>query len=111
MGVQRLARRVAACVAILAQIAVVAAASADGVHRDASAHVEQRGTQLHYAHNEATCPGCLAQSLHARVLATASPLPQVHPGPPAAAARTAAKPAAARRFRTAPPRAPPAPLL
>ena len=33
---------------------------------DASSHVETRGTQLHHAHDEATCPACIVQSLHAR---------------------------------------------
>lgn len=42
---------------------------------DASSHVETRGTQLHHAHNEATCPACIVQSLHAQPERPTSLLP------------------------------------
>ena len=42
---------------------------------DASAHVETRGTQLHHAHDEASCPACIVQSLHARPERAAVPPP------------------------------------
>ncbi len=44
---------------------------------DAAAHVEQRGTQLHYAHNEATCPACVTRTLVSRGAASAAPAPDV----------------------------------
>jgi hypothetical protein len=73
----RAVRLLGAILAIIGQVAFVAAASAEGWRGpDAKTHIEQHGTQLHYAHNEATCPGCIVQSLHARAEPPASPLPQ-----------------------------------
>jgi hypothetical protein len=43
---------------------------------DASAHVEAHGTQLHHAHNEASCPACIVQALHAKPEPPASPVPR-----------------------------------
>lgn len=42
---------------------------------DASSHVETRGTQLHHAHDEATCPACVVQLLHARPERPSAPPP------------------------------------
>jgi hypothetical protein len=42
---------------------------------DASAHVESRGTQLHHAHDESTCPACIVQALHANPERPSSPVP------------------------------------
>jgi hypothetical protein len=62
--------------AAIGQLAVAIAPSADGWRGpDTSAHAEQRGTQLHHAHNEATCPGCFVQSLQACAQPPACPLP------------------------------------
>jgi hypothetical protein len=62
--------------AAIGQLALVLATSADGWRGpDASAHVEQHGTQLHHAHNESTCPGCVAQSLHGRTEPPTLPVP------------------------------------
>jgi hypothetical protein len=57
----------------IAQLAVVFATATESWHASASAHVEQGGTQWHYAHNEATCPVCTAQSMHARIEASVPP--------------------------------------
>jgi hypothetical protein len=43
---------------------------------DASAHVEAHGTQLHHAHDEATCPACIVQALHAKPERPSSPWPR-----------------------------------
>lgn len=43
---------------------------------DTSAHVEAHGTQLHHAHDEATCPACIVQALHAKPERAASPIPR-----------------------------------
>jgi hypothetical protein len=51
----------------IAHLVVVVAAATESWHGSASAHVEQGGTQRHYAHNDASCPICTAQSMHARI--------------------------------------------
>jgi hypothetical protein len=101
-----LVRRMAALAVCVAQLAVAGAAASDGLHHDASPHVERGGTQLHYAHNEATCVACLAQSLHARVEAASPSLPPVLATLAAPAPRMAAAPSSSRHSPTAP-RAPP----
>jgi hypothetical protein len=59
--------RLLALLAGLGQLVMVFAATIESWRGpDASAHVEARGTQLHHAHNEATCPACIVQALHAK---------------------------------------------
>jgi hypothetical protein len=59
--------RLLALLAGLGQLVMVLAGTIESWRGpDASAHVETRGTQLHHAHDEATCPACIVQSLHAR---------------------------------------------
>ena len=59
--------RLFALLAGLGQLVMVLAGTIESWRGpDASAHVETRGTQLHHAHDEATCPACIVQSLHAR---------------------------------------------
>ncbi len=73
---------------------------------DASAHVETRGTQLHHAHNEAFCPACVVQTLHAKPERPTSPLPNRAPtvAPRVASIRSAPT----GTVTTNSPRAPPA---
>jgi hypothetical protein len=72
---KRLFRSCVGLAIAIAQFVVVLATAAESLRLSASAHVEQRGTQSHYAHNEATCPVCAAQSMHARVESYPPPLP------------------------------------
>ena len=59
--------RLLAVLAGLGQLVMVLAGTIESWRGpDASAHVETRGTQLHHAHDEATCPACIVQLLHAR---------------------------------------------
>lgn len=59
--------RLLAVLAGLGQLVMVFAGTIESWRGpDASSHVETRGTQLHHAHDEATCPACIVQSLHAR---------------------------------------------
>jgi hypothetical protein len=63
--------RVAACVAIVGQLAVMLGTIADG--RDGpgmASHVEQAGTSIHYAHSDA-CGLCQVRSLQS--MASAAP--------------------------------------
>jgi Protein of unknown function (DUF2946) len=74
-GMRSVFRRLAALVVMVAQIALGLAYSAESWRgADASAHIERTGTQLHHAHNEATCPACAAQSLHALVASRTPPV-------------------------------------
>lgn len=95
-----MSRRLAALVVMVAQLALGLAVSAESWGgSDASPHVERHGTQLHHAHNEATCPACAAQSMHARVEPPLPPLPDAENGVPATVARADSRPPA--RTRTA----------
>jgi hypothetical protein len=88
-------RRLAALVVMVAQIALGLAYSAESWRgADASAHIERTGTQLHHAHNEATCPACAAQSLHALVASRTPPVSVGHDGVGAADAWNDLRPAA-----------------
>jgi hypothetical protein len=59
--------RLLAVLAGLGQLVMVLAGTIESWRGpDASAHVETRGTQLHHAHDEATCPACIVQLLHAK---------------------------------------------
>jgi hypothetical protein len=88
-------RRLAALVVMVAQIALGLAYSAESWRgADASAHIERSGTQLHHAHNEATCPACAAQSLHAVVPARTPTLPTGDDAVGTAVARDESRPAA-----------------
>jgi hypothetical protein len=70
-------RRVVGLLALLAQVTFVMATGAESWHgRDASAHVERSGTQLHFAHDEATCVACTAQTLHAQPGPRSTGLPE-----------------------------------
>ena len=65
---KRLFRRGIGVAIALAQLVLVFATATESLRASASAHVEQSGTQRHFAHNEATCPVCTAQSMHARTV-------------------------------------------
>jgi hypothetical protein len=70
------ARRAVGLLAVFAQITLVVATGAESWRgRDASAHVERSGTQLHFAHDEATCVACTAQTLHAQPAPRSAGLP------------------------------------
>src|SRR5271154_3508071 len=60
---KRLFRRGIALAIAIAHLVVVIATAAEALRASASAHIEQRGTQSHYAHNEATCPIWAAQAI------------------------------------------------
>jgi hypothetical protein len=69
-------RRAVGVLALLAQATLVVAAGADSWQgRNASAHLEPSGTQLHFAHDEATCVACTTQTLHAQPV----PRPETSP--------------------------------
>lgn len=76
---KRVFRRAFGVAIAVAQLVVVVATATDSLRASASAHVEQSGTQRHFAHNEATCPVCAAQSMHAQVALTPAPLPSHAP--------------------------------
>lgn len=58
-------RRVAAVLAILAQLAIVVAGIGEGrAGVGYAAHVDPGGTSTHYSHNEAQCASCQARSVH-----------------------------------------------
>jgi hypothetical protein len=87
-----LLRRLGGVVAAIAQITLILATGAESWQgRDASAHVEQSGTQLHHAHNEATCVACTAQTMHAQAAPPVLAWPEPF-APQCAAAGLAANP-------------------
>jgi len=72
--------RVAAILALVAQLALAIAGLGEGQTGVGSvAHFDPGGTSAHYVHNEAVCAACQARSLHgdARL-----PHPQVVAAPP-----------------------------
>ena len=71
----RMFRRALGVAIAVVQLVVVVATATESLRPSASAHVEQSGTQRHYAHNEATCPVCAAQSMHAQVAHSPVPPP------------------------------------
>jgi hypothetical protein len=71
----RVFRRAVTAMVAIAQLVVVFATATEPLRASASAHVEQRGTQRHFAHNEATCQVCASQSMHARTEAAPLPVP------------------------------------
>jgi hypothetical protein len=62
--------RKAAIVVAAAQVVLGSAPLFENGARNASAHVEAKGVQLHYAHDEATCIACNAS----RILGGAEPV-------------------------------------
>jgi hypothetical protein len=64
---KRLFRRALALAIAIAQAVVIVATATEPLHASASAHIERSGTRQHFAHNEATCSVCAAQSMHAQV--------------------------------------------
>ena len=61
--------RVAALIAVAAQLAVALAPLAEGREgASAPAHVDASGTAKHFAHSDDTCAACQAQSLHGAVV-------------------------------------------
>jgi hypothetical protein len=100
-------RRACGVVAAVAQVTLILATGADSWHgRDASAHVERTGTQLHYAHNEATCVACTAQTMHAQAAPPTVNWPD-DVTPQCAAATLAANPPRSRDCPSNGSRAPP----
>ncbi len=94
-------------VAAVAQLTLLLATGADSWQgRDASAHVERSGTQLHHAHDEATCVACTAQTLHAQASPPAIAWPDPA-APPVATADLAATPPRSREYPSNGSRAPP----
>jgi hypothetical protein len=93
--------------AAVAQFTLLLATGADSWQgRDASAHVERRGTQLHHAHDEATCVACTAQTLHAQAAPPAVSWPDPA-APHIATADLAATPPRSRDYPSNGSRAPP----
>jgi hypothetical protein len=72
---KRLFRRAIGLAIAIAQLVVVVATATESLRVSASAHAERSGTHSHFAHNEATCPICAAQSMHARVEPSPPPAP------------------------------------
>jgi hypothetical protein len=70
---KRVFRSAIALAVTIVHLVVVCATAAESWRANASAHVEQGGTQRHFAHNDATCPLCTAQSMHARIEPHAPP--------------------------------------
>ena len=102
-----LVRRLCGVVAAVAQLTLILATGAESWHgRDASAHVERTGTQLHHAHNEATCIACTAQTMHAHAAPPAVAWPDAS-APHCAAASLAANPPRSRDCPSNGSRAPP----
>jgi Protein of unknown function (DUF2946) len=103
---KRVFRRTLGVVIAVTQLVVVVATATDSLRASASAHVEQSGTRRHFAHNEATCPLCAAQSMHAQVARSPAPVPSK--APPLTASvqrvnRTFADPTPAANGSRAPP--------
>jgi hypothetical protein len=99
--------RLCGVVAAVAQVTLILATGAEAWQgRDASAHVERTGTQLHHAHNEATCVACTAQTMHAQASPPAVALPDAS-APQCAAASLAANPPRSRDCPSNGSRAPP----
>jgi|HubBroStandDraft_6_1064221.scaffolds.fasta_scaffold119906_3 hypothetical protein len=100
-------RRLCGVIAAVAQMTLILATGAESWQgRDASAHIERTGTQLHHAHDEATCVACTAQTMHAQ----ASPPIVAWPdalAPHCAAAGLAANPPRSRDCPSNGSRAPP----
>ena len=72
--------RLLAVLAGLGQLVMVLAGTIESWRGpDASAHIETGGTQLHHAHDEATCPACTVQSLHSKPEFAAAPPPSRRP--------------------------------
>jgi hypothetical protein len=60
--------RVAAMLALVAQLALVVAGFGEGTAGvGAQAHIDPGGTATHYVHDEALCAACQARSLHGLV--------------------------------------------
>jgi hypothetical protein len=91
----------------MAQLAVAFAPALDSRRgSDARPHIEQTGIRLHYAHDEAACPTCVAQHLMARPEPSARPVTLGDPAIPPATDR-APRVVAAEHATANPPRAPP----
>jgi hypothetical protein len=100
-------RRVCGVIAAIAQLTLILATGAEAWQgRDASAHVERTGTQLHHAHNEATCVACTAQTMHAQAAPPVVAWPDAL-APHCAAADLAANPPRSRDCPSNGSRAPP----
>jgi hypothetical protein len=100
-------RRAFGVLAAVAQCTLLLATGADAWQgRDASAHVERSGTQLHHAHDEATCVACTAQTMHAQAAPPAVAWPDAD-APHVAAAGLAASPPRSRDCPSNGSRAPP----
>jgi hypothetical protein len=100
-------RRLCGVVAAVGQLTLILATGAESWHgRDASAHVERTGTQLHHAHNEATCIACTAQTMHAQAAPPAVAWPDAN-ALHCAAASLAANPPRSRDCPSNGSRAPP----
>lgn len=71
-------RLMAALIVLTAQVGIAGAGVLDG-HKGASAasHLESGGTNLHFAHNEATCFMCRAQHMGDAVPFSIEPPPSV----------------------------------
>lgn len=80
--------RLAAIVALVAQLALLVAGIAEGRQGVGYAsHVDPAGTAKHYVHNEATCASCQARSLHGVVRLPHPPMVATVPRQPAPADR------------------------
>lgn len=106
--------RLAALVALVAQIVAVAIAPAAEARASvsAAAHVEDAGIHLHHSHNPNDCPACVALQIGASSLPSRveEPAAAAHPG---AVLRVALQTVirGARRLDPHAPRAPPTLLL
>ena len=66
--------RKAAAILAATQIMVVAIPLSESGSGSASAHVESRGVQIHYAHNEESCIACAALKVFDGALPAAPPV-------------------------------------
>lgn len=102
--------RLAAALALLAQVVAVAVAPVADVYarEGPPTHVEAAGTHQHHEHNPATCPACIAIALNATSVPgtpVAAPVPAAHRLVPVSVA--SAPITAPRRVEPKAPRAPP----
>jgi hypothetical protein len=101
--------RLAACLALLAQVvSACLAPTADArAERSAPAHVESGGTQLHHSHNPADCAACTALRLLGAPARPSAPRADIGAVHQALAAPSESRPRPLRAGGTNTPRAPP----
>lgn len=95
LGKTRILLRHAALLLAFGQAAMGVAPLLERGGTSAVAHVEESGTQLHYAHDEADCVACVAYKLAGSMPVSAAPLPAAESLPVGGSAVAVARPRAA----------------